>query len=78
MLGVAIHLGRPIAVIERLGSNFLDPARVYGARDAQGALARTSGKGTAPVTIPAFKCMPLAILLEKASCVPRQPPSRLW
>ena len=70
MLGVAIHLGRPIAVIERHGSTFLDPARVYGARDAQGALVRTSGKGTAPVTIPAFKCMPLAMLLEKLRASP--------
>ena len=70
MLGVAIHLGRPIAVIERHGSTFLDPARVYGARDAQGALVRTSGKGAAPVTIPAFKCMPLAMLLEKLRASP--------
>mmetsp|Transcript_62529 Transcript_62529/g.171729 ORF Transcript_62529/g.171729 Transcript_62529/m.171729 type:complete len:756 (+) Transcript_62529:406-2673(+) len=70
MLGVAIHLGRPIAVIERRGSTFLDTARVYGARDAQGALVRTSGKGTAPVTVPAFKCMPLAMLLEKLRASP--------
>ena len=31
---------------------------------------RTSGKGTAPVTIPAFKCMPLAMLLEKLRASP--------
>eukprot|EP00966_Prymnesium_polylepis_P337300 7391982-Prymnesium_polylepis.1 len=70
MLGVALQLGRPIAVIERRGSTYLDPARVYGARDVHGALVRTSAKGVAPVTIPAFSRIPLVKLLEKLRTSP--------
>ena len=37
-LGTALTLGRPIAVVQRLGSQYLDPVRIYGARDASGSL----------------------------------------
>eukprot|EP00966_Prymnesium_polylepis_P046054 1066407-Prymnesium_polylepis.1 len=31
-LGVALELGRPVAVIQKQGRSFLDPVRIYGAR----------------------------------------------
>eukprot|EP00966_Prymnesium_polylepis_P078405 1817600-Prymnesium_polylepis.1 len=37
-LGVALELRRPVAVIQKSGRTFLDPARIYGARTADGAL----------------------------------------
>eukprot|EP00966_Prymnesium_polylepis_P102129 2365192-Prymnesium_polylepis.1 len=37
-LGVALEIGRPVAVIQKSGRTFLDPARIYGARNADGAL----------------------------------------
>ena len=64
MLGVALHLQRPVAVIERKGATFLNPARIYGARDADGGLIHTVAKPNAPETIPTFKLMPIADLLE--------------
>ena len=63
-LGVALHLGRPVAVIERRGRVYLDPARIYGARDADGALLHSDAKPGAPETIPTFVLKPIADLLE--------------
>ena len=63
MLGVALHLERPVAVIERKGKTFLDPARVYGARDADGALLHSIAKPNAPETVPTFKFVAFANLV---------------
>eukprot|EP00966_Prymnesium_polylepis_P313090 7234212-Prymnesium_polylepis.1 len=49
-LGVALELGRPVAVIEKKGRTFLDPARIYGARTADGALVHSEAKPGAPET----------------------------
>ena len=71
MFGVACHLGRPIAVIEKDGRDFLNHARIYGARNAHGALMCTSSRGTTPMTIPAFSRMSLTKLLDKLRATPR-------
>ena len=64
MVGVALHLGRPVAVLERQGSTFLDPAKVYGARNAHGELVHSDAKPGAPETIPTFKLVDIADLVE--------------
>ena len=64
MPGVALHLERPVAVLERKGRAFLNPAYVYGARDAHGALLHSVAKLGAPETIPTFKLVPIADLIE--------------
>ena len=64
MLGVALHLERPVAVIERKGKTYLDPARAYGARDADGALLHTLSRPDLPETVPTYKLVPIAELLE--------------
>ena len=64
MLGVALHLKRPVAVLERRNRTFLNPAKVYGARDALGALLHSVAKGGAPETIPTFVPVPVAELIE--------------
>ena len=60
MLSVALHLERPVAVIERKGKTFLNPVRIYGARDANGALIHSTAKPNAPETVPTFKLVPFA------------------
>ena len=64
MLSVALHLERPVAVIERKGKTFLNPVRIYGARDANGALIHSTAKPNAPETVPTFKLVPFADLVE--------------
>ena len=59
-LGVALHLARPVAVIERTGNSYRDPARVYGARGANGALLHAG----VPETIPTFVLVNVEDLLE--------------
>ena len=65
-LGVALHLVRPVAVIERRGKVYIDPARIYGARDADGTLCHSEAKPGAPETVPTYKLMPLALGFVKA------------
>ena len=55
MLSVALHLERPVAVIERKGKTFLNPVRIYGARNANGALIHSTAKPNVPETVPTFK-----------------------
>ena len=43
IFGCAAHLERPVYVLERGEGGVLDPLRVYGERDADGALRRTAG-----------------------------------
>ena len=69
-LGIALHLRRPIAIIQRQGKTYLDPARVFGARHANGALIHTQAKPNAPETIPTFTLMPLSTLLETLRATP--------
>ena len=64
MLGVALHLERPVAVIQRQGKTFFNPVRIYGARDASGALLHSVAKPNAPETVPTFKFVPFADLVE--------------
>jgi hypothetical protein len=64
MLSVALHLERPVAVIERKGKTFLKSVRIYGARDANGALIHSVAKPNAPETVPTFKLVPFADLVE--------------
>ena len=64
MVGVALYLERPVAVLERKGRTFLDPVRVYGARDANGALLHSDAKPGSPETIPTYKLVPAADLIE--------------
>ena len=70
MLGVALHLERPVAVLERKGRTFLNPAKVYGARDAHGALLHSVAKPGAPETIPTFELVPVADLIETLRAKP--------
>eukprot|EP00966_Prymnesium_polylepis_P334485 7389864-Prymnesium_polylepis.1 len=62
-LGVALHLERPVAVLERRGKVYNDPARIYGARE-DGALYHSPAKPGAPETVPTYKLVPVADLLE--------------
>ena len=64
MLGVALHLDRPVAVLERKGKTVLNPVKVYGARAASGELLHSVAKPGAPETIPTFKLVPVADLIE--------------
>ena len=64
MLGVALHLERPVAVVQRQGKSFLNPVRIYGARDANGALVHSTAKPNALETVPTFKFVPFADLIE--------------
>lgn len=70
-LGVALHLERPIAVVERSGTSVLNPVRVYGARDASGALIHSIAKPNAPETVPTYKLKPLADLVEQLRAEPK-------
>eukprot|EP00966_Prymnesium_polylepis_P245943 5689167-Prymnesium_polylepis.1 len=56
--GVALELGRSVAVIQKSGRTFLDPVRIYGARNADGALVHSEAKPGAPETVPTFTIMP--------------------
>ena len=64
MVGVALHLERPVAVLERKGRTFLDPVRIYGARDANDALLHSDAKPGSPESIPTYKLVPIAELIE--------------
>ena len=65
MFGTAVHLGRPVHVLQRSGASYLDPARTYGARNEDGTLRRTActHKGQAE-TIPTWHSIPIATLLS--------------
>jgi hypothetical protein len=65
MLGVALELRRPQAVVERSGKSYLDPARVYGARDANGGLVHSTAKPNRPETVPTFQLLPVRELLAQ-------------
>ena len=69
--GVAAKLERPVVVIEKMGKTFLDPARVYGARDATaGELIHSVEKPGAPETVPSYEMLPIADLLAKLQSSP--------
>jgi hypothetical protein len=69
-LGVALELGRPVAVIEKKDRAYLDPVRIYGARSADGTLIHSVAKPGSPETIPTFKLMPIATLIENLRANP--------
>jgi len=52
-------------VIEKKDRAYLDPVRIYGARSADGTLIHSEAKPGSPETIPTFKLMPIATLIEK-------------
>ena len=62
---MGLELGRPIAVIQKSGRTFLDPARIYGARNADGTLVHSEARPGAPETVPTFTLMPIATLIQK-------------
>ena len=64
MMGVAVQLGRPVIVIEKNLRSFLDPARIYGARNADGSLVHSAAKPNAPETIPSFETVSLAEMMR--------------
>jgi len=70
-LGVALHLGRSLAVVQRAGrKHFVDPARIYGARAADGRLVLTRPHGIAAPTVPAYVVVPVRDLLEQLRARP--------
>ena len=70
MLGVALQLGRPLAVFERSKRSYLDPARVYGAHDAEGNLIHLGAKPKQPETVPTFQFVPINELLARLHAHP--------
>ena len=64
MLSVALHLGRPVAMLHRRGRMFLNPVKVYGARGTNGRLVHTDPKPGAPATIPTFNLVSMADLMK--------------
>lgn len=67
MFAVAIHLQRPIVVLERLGeSDYVEPARVYGMREGS-RLRRTPARAGVPETIPFYFPLPFAQLPSTAA-----------
>ena len=69
--GVAAKLERPVVVIEKMGKTFLDPARIYGARDATtGELIHSVEMPGAPETVPSYGMLPIADLLAKLQSSP--------
>ena len=55
LFGVAVILRRRIVVIEEdKHGHLIDPARVYGARDQNGALVRAAGTQISPPILPAY------------------------
>jgi hypothetical protein len=70
MLAIALHLGRPVAVLERKGKTYLNPAKIYGARAADGSLLHTAAKPGSPETVPTLKLVPIAELVEQLRANP--------
>ena len=69
--GVAAKLERPVVVIEKMGKTYLDPARIYGARDATtGELIHSVEMPGAPETVPSYELLPIADLLAKLQSSP--------
>ena len=64
MLSVALHLGRPVAMLHRRGRMFLNPVKVYGARGTNGRLVHSDPKPGAPATIPTFNLVSMADLMK--------------
>ena len=71
MLGVSLELERPVIVIERAGNNFLNPARIYGARVANGELRRSAPRPNSPATIPSWFILPFDELVAMLQADPR-------
>ena len=63
------YLGRPIAVLEKRGKQYLNPAKVYGARAADGSLLH-GGEAGSPETVPTLKLVPIAELVEQLRANP--------
>ena len=70
-LGLAISLGRPVAVVEKSGESYLNPVRVYGARDGAGFLLRSDATPSSPETIPTFVSVPFSDLLAALRSNPK-------
>ena len=69
--GIAAKLERPVVVIEKMGKNYLNPARIYGARDATtGELIHSVERPGAPETVPSYELLPIADLLAKLQSSP--------
>ena len=64
MLSVALHLGRPVAMLHRRGRMFLNPVKVYGARGTNGRLVHSDPKPGAPATIPTFNLVSMVDLMK--------------
>ena len=69
--GIAAKLERPVVVIEKMGKTYLNPARIYGARDATtGELIHSVERPGAPETVPSYELLPIADLLAKLQSSP--------
>ena len=70
----ALHLGRPIAVIEKKnGTEYNDPGRVYGALDdATGELRCSDARGTKPKTVPSYHVMSIADIIDNLRTTPKK------
>jgi hypothetical protein len=69
--GAAVHLQRSILVIERTDKGFLDPARLYGARDEEGNLLLTSSPEFGNV-IQFYHCISIADALAALQVSPHR------
>ena len=71
MLGVSLELDRPVIVIERARNNFLNPARIYGARAANGELRQSAPRTNSPATLPSWFILPFNELVAMLQADPR-------
>ena len=74
MLGVSLELSRPVIVIERAGNDrevILNPARIYGARTADGELRHSIPTPNAPETVPSWFIVPFDELIATLKADPK-------
>ena len=70
--GTALHLDRPIAVIEKKSEDqYYDPARIYGAKDDSGSLKRTAQSKGKAETVPSYVLSPISDIVDSLSSSPR-------
>ena len=72
MFGFAAHSGRTIAVLEKAYGGILDPIKLYGARDASGALVRSIAKAGKAETVPSWTTATFDELIEMLRKAPHR------
>ena len=70
MFGAAAHLGRQVAVLEKAHGGYLNPVKIYGARDNEGALVRSAARPGKPEHAPSWVNAPFDELVARIEAKP--------